>query len=247
MQQNNRCRLFGERSGMMNHIISEWSKLAQKEYKTRHNWAGKMIYWELRKKFKFDHMNKWYTHNPESVLKNETQKILWDFKIQTDHLISARWPDLVTVNKKENHRPCYPPLKLRIVLISTTNDSSNGSTVLFIHWCYFVTNIKFHEKVNIISIEIMLMKFLLRRPRIILCGKLYFCHRDRGAPKKRFKDCLTKSFGAYHIDYPRSSILAENRDVWRLTTNHSEVRSQEKKKALVEKQQHDAFKSRSNY
>ena len=29
-----------------------------------------------------------------SVLENETQKLLWDFEIQTDPLISARQPDL---------------------------------------------------------------------------------------------------------------------------------------------------------
>ena len=36
----------------------------------------------------------WMVHyNPESVLENETHKILWDFVIETDHLISARRPD----------------------------------------------------------------------------------------------------------------------------------------------------------
>ena len=35
---------------------------------------------------------------PESVLENEMQKILWDFEIQTDHLIPARRPDLVITN-----------------------------------------------------------------------------------------------------------------------------------------------------
>ena len=39
--------------------------------------------------------------NPESVLENETLKILCDFKMQTDHLISAQRPDLVIVNKKK--------------------------------------------------------------------------------------------------------------------------------------------------
>ena len=39
-------------------------------------------------------------HNPESVLENDTHKILWDFEIQTDNLISAKRPDLVVVNKK---------------------------------------------------------------------------------------------------------------------------------------------------
>ena len=34
-------------------------------------------------------------HNPESVLENETHKILWDFEIQTDYQISARQPDQI--------------------------------------------------------------------------------------------------------------------------------------------------------
>ena len=40
-------------------------------------------------------------HKPESVLENETHTILWDFEIKTDHLIPARRPDLVLINKKE--------------------------------------------------------------------------------------------------------------------------------------------------
>ena len=52
------------------------------------------------KKFKFDHTNKQYTHNPASILENDTYKFLWDFDIQTDHLISTRWPDLIIINKK---------------------------------------------------------------------------------------------------------------------------------------------------
>ena len=43
--------------------------------------------------------------NPESVLENETHKITWDFEIQTNHLILARQPDLVIVNKKKK-RTC---------------------------------------------------------------------------------------------------------------------------------------------
>ena len=85
---------------MINHIISECSKLAQREYETRHGWLGKDIHWELCKKLNFDPTRKWYMHKPESVLKNETHKILRDFEIQTDHLIPARRPDLVLINKK---------------------------------------------------------------------------------------------------------------------------------------------------
>ena len=42
------------------------------------------------KKFKFDLVNKWYIHNPESVLENETHKILWDFEINNKNKRSGR-------------------------------------------------------------------------------------------------------------------------------------------------------------
>ena len=44
MQQNSICKLCGDRDKTINHIISECSKLAQKEYKTRHDWVGKVIH-----------------------------------------------------------------------------------------------------------------------------------------------------------------------------------------------------------
>ena len=31
---------------------------SQRTYKTKHDWAGKVIHWELCKKFTFDHTNK---------------------------------------------------------------------------------------------------------------------------------------------------------------------------------------------
>ena len=56
-------------------IIRECRNLEQNEYKTRHNWVGVVIHWELCKNLKFDHTNKWYIHNPESILENETNKL----------------------------------------------------------------------------------------------------------------------------------------------------------------------------
>ena len=64
----------------------------------------KVIDWELGKKLKFDHTNKWYVRNPKSVLENDTHKLLWDFEIQTDHQISARRPDLIVINKQKTYR-----------------------------------------------------------------------------------------------------------------------------------------------
>ena len=38
-------------------------------------------------------------HSPAPVLHNDTHKLLWDFNIQTDHLILTRRPDLIIINK----------------------------------------------------------------------------------------------------------------------------------------------------
>ena len=43
-------------------------------------------------------------YKPESVLKNETYKIVQDFEIQTDHLILARRPELILINKKKKKK-----------------------------------------------------------------------------------------------------------------------------------------------
>ena len=73
----------------------------QKEYKVRHYWVSKVIHWEMCRKFQFDHTNKWYMHNPAPVLENDMHKLLWDFNIQTDHLILVRRLDLIVINKKK--------------------------------------------------------------------------------------------------------------------------------------------------
>ena len=101
-QQNSKCRLCGDRDEIINHIISECNKLAQKEYKFRHDWLDKMIHREMCKKSKFDHPNKWYMLNPAPVLENDTHKLLLDFNVQTDHLISTRRPGLIIINNKRD-------------------------------------------------------------------------------------------------------------------------------------------------
>ena len=42
--------------------------------------------------------------NPSPVLENDTHKLLWDFDIHTDHLISARRPDLIIIKKKKKKK-----------------------------------------------------------------------------------------------------------------------------------------------
>ena len=92
------CRKVDE---SIDYIVSGCSKLAQKEYKRRHGNLGKKVYWKLARKCNFEAGDKWYAHEAESVLENEDYKILWDFSIQTDHVIEAQRPYLVVVDKKD--------------------------------------------------------------------------------------------------------------------------------------------------
>ena len=46
-------------------------------------------------------------HKPAPVLENDTHKLPWDFDIHTDHLITARRPDLIVINKKKRTRKIF--------------------------------------------------------------------------------------------------------------------------------------------
>ena len=51
------------------------------------------------KKNKIQVKEKWYEHEPAPVTENEECKILWDFNVQTDHVIEARRPDMIIIDK----------------------------------------------------------------------------------------------------------------------------------------------------
>ena len=100
------------RVGYMEKVRCFVSSLTWKKYKTKHDRIEKVINWEVCKRLNFEHTNKWYMHKAESALKNETHQILWDFEMQTDHLILARrsdqtWLDLTLIKKKKEIRTCH--------------------------------------------------------------------------------------------------------------------------------------------
>ena len=89
-----------ERVETVMHILSECLKLAQNEYKKRHDKVATMVHWELCKQHSFPHSKNWYDHRAEDVLENDDVKLLWDFNIRTDRVIEARRPDIVLIDKK---------------------------------------------------------------------------------------------------------------------------------------------------
>ena len=100
-------------------------------------------------------------------------------------------------------------------------------TILKIHWTDHITNLEVLKKAEIQSIEAMILKTQLRwaghvsrmedhrLPKITLFGELSSGQRNRGAPKKRYKDTLKKSLHAGDISVAEWSDLAQNREIWR--------------------------------
>ena len=58
------------------------------------------IHWEVCRKYRLEAKAKWSEHEPQAVCENEEYRILWDFSIQADHVIEARRPDMIIVEKK---------------------------------------------------------------------------------------------------------------------------------------------------
>ena len=85
-----------------------------------------------------------------------------------------------------------------------------------------------------------------RLPKITQYGELSYGHRDKGAPKKRYKDSLRKSLGVCHIDCSQWSALAADRAAWRYTV-HQAVSSFEasRKEDLGEKRRRRKIRAAS--
>ena len=95
------CRMCGKKGESVQHITSGCEKLAQKEYKRRHDNVVKKVHWDICKKNRLGHSEKWYEHVPEAVVENEEIKVLWNINIQCNNLIETRRPDLTVTDKKE--------------------------------------------------------------------------------------------------------------------------------------------------
>lgn len=94
------CRLCGEKEETVDHLVSSCSKIAQTDYKGRHDKVAANLHWSLCKQFGFERAQNWYEHRAEKVLENEDYKLLWDFDIKCDRMITERRPDLVVVKKR---------------------------------------------------------------------------------------------------------------------------------------------------
>ena len=95
------CRMCGKRGESIQHIVAECEKLAQRDYKRRHDNVAKKVHWDLCRKHGLQHSDKWYEHTPKGVVENEAVKILWDINVQCDNVIQARRPDVIVIHKEK--------------------------------------------------------------------------------------------------------------------------------------------------
>ena len=93
------CRMCGERGESIYHLISECRKLAQRDYKRRHDDVARYVR-QICQESGIESCDKWHEHKPEYVMENKDYKIYWDFMIQYDRLIEARKPDVVLIDKR---------------------------------------------------------------------------------------------------------------------------------------------------
>ena len=53
-QAEKKCRLYGKVDETVRHKLCECHMLVQREYKRRHDWVGRKIYWEICRKIGVD-------------------------------------------------------------------------------------------------------------------------------------------------------------------------------------------------
>ena len=63
-------RVCGSKGETVAHVVSECSKLAQTEYKRRHDNVARNIHWQLCGKCELERANNWYEQKPEGVVES---------------------------------------------------------------------------------------------------------------------------------------------------------------------------------
>ena len=123
-------------------------------------------------------------------------------------------------------------------------------SIMGITWQDYITNEEVLARADTTSVEAMLMLRQLhwaghvtrmassRMPKAVFYGELSQGKRDRGAPRKRFKDQLKRQLTQAGIDHSEWEALAEDREEWRGTIKTAADNFEEgRKTAAAEKRQ----------
>ena len=89
--------MCGTKEETVMHLVSGCPKLAQKQYKRRHDNVARRVHWELCKKHGLESSDRWYEHTPADVVENDEVELYWDLTTQTDITVAHNRPDLILV------------------------------------------------------------------------------------------------------------------------------------------------------
>ena len=92
-QDDLNCRMCKQSEETVCHITSQCPKLAQKEYKRRHDCVARSLHWNICKQNAIEYCRKWFEHQPDSVIETEQVKILWD--LPSRQITQSKLGDLI--------------------------------------------------------------------------------------------------------------------------------------------------------
>ena len=78
------CRLCNRSQETIDHIISGCPELAKTEYIHRHNKVATLLHWNICREYNVDTVDKWYEHNPKTVVEKDDITILYKWHADPD-------------------------------------------------------------------------------------------------------------------------------------------------------------------
>ena len=70
------CRLCGDATKTVRHIVSGFKQLAQREYRKRHDKVALRVHWEMCTKYGTECTDKWYDHQPLPIAERRSEDYL---------------------------------------------------------------------------------------------------------------------------------------------------------------------------
>ena len=99
---NDKCRMCGDYVETVGHLVSACKKMAQTDYRRRHDRMGLRVYWEVCGRLGLTRSAKWYEETPDPVRrrKDGLTEVWWDQTVSTPTKFDANRPDMVVIDRE---------------------------------------------------------------------------------------------------------------------------------------------------
>ena len=92
--------MCGKKGESVNHLTSEYSKLAKREFKRRHDNVALLGFSNCVERQNLSGPISGISTPQERVVENEGFNVVWDFNVQCNMMVEARRPYIVFVDKQ---------------------------------------------------------------------------------------------------------------------------------------------------